>query len=177
MGDPRPIEGTGEAGPISVEWNACKRAEWDRLLTLAGQSSIEQSWSYGEALTATAGLTVERGVLRRAGQPIAVVQAFRRDFGNLAQVIRIVRGPLVLAPGARAEIHRAIRASFEKRRREFVFWLPELAEGSDGVALMRSLGLRRMVTGYSSAWLDLSPGLEDLRAGLAGRWRGGAAAG
>ena len=171
MGDPRRIDGAGEAGPISLEWNACKRAEWDRLLVAAGQSSVEQSWSYGEALAATAGLGVERAVLRKAGQPVAVVQAFRRRIGRLARVIRIVRGPLVLAPDNRAEIHRAVRRSFHKRRREFAFWLPELAEGSDGIALMRSLGLRRMVSGYSSAWLDLTADLDTLRTGLAGNWR------
>ena len=56
-------------------------------------------------------------MLRKAGQPVAVVQAFRRRIGRLARVIRIVRGPLVLAPDNRAEIHRAVRRSFHKRRR------------------------------------------------------------
>ena len=171
MGDPRPIDRAAEAEPISIEWGACGRPEWDRLLTAAGLSSIEQSWSYGEALAAISGLGVERGVLRKAGRPVAVVQTFRRRIGGLAQLIRIVRGPVVLAQVDRAEIHRAVRQSFAKRRRELAFWLPELAEGSEARALMRGLGLRRMVTGYGSAWLDLSPGPEALRAGLAGRWQ------
>ncbi len=36
---------------------------------------------------------------------------------------------------------------------------------------MRGLGARRMVTGYSSAWIDLRRDEDALRAGLQGKWR------
>ena len=163
----------------TLDWNDCRRPAWDRLLASAGRSSLEQSWSYGDAMAARTGVTVERAVIRHAGAPIAVVQLFRQRALGLVTIVRIVRGPLWvdarLADGVdapvRAAVHRMLRAAVSLRRSEALFWMPELLDTPANQALMRAAGTRRMVTGYSSAWLDLSAGEDTLRAGLAGKWR------
>ena len=160
---------------IRVEWNDCPRREWDRLLTGAGRSSLEQSWSYGEAVAATSCHRVDRGVLTDGAAPIALVQVCRRTVLSAARLNRIVRGPIWLAPdlseAARIEACRAIRAAFPLRRGELLFWLPELPDAPVSHRIMRATGARRMVTGYSSAWVALGPGDAALRAGLHGKWR------
>ena len=161
--------------PISIEWNTCRRPAWDRLLSAAGRSSLEQSWSYGDAMAACYGQTVDRAMIRRDGAPLAMVQAFRKPAFGLATIVRIARGPLWLADAAdgpdRIDVYRALRNAFSLRRREALFWLPELTDTPASHALMRAAGTRRMVTGLHSAWLDLTPDADDLRARLAGKWR------
>ena len=141
----------------------------------AGRSGLEQSWSYGEAVTASSGQTVARAVITGDGRPLALVQAFARPLGPLGSLHRILRGPVWLEPGLDDELRlgvlRAIKSGFRLDRRQLLLWLPELPEAPASDAAMRSLGSRRMVTGYSSVWLDLRPGEAALRAGLHVKWR------
>ncbi len=159
----------------TLDWNGCSRSEWDRLLSVAGRSSLEQSWSYGEAMHRFYGHAADRAIIRRGGETLAMVQVFRRPVAKLATVVRIVRGPLWLLAGTeeatRIAAYRAIRQSFLRRRREFLFWIPELPDAPASDTLMRATGTRRIVTGLSSAWLDLSPDEAVLRKAMAGRWR------
>ena len=163
------------SAPIEIAWDACARPEWERLLRRAGKSGLEQSWSYGEAVTRCSGQSVARCLVSRGGRALALVQVFGRGLGPLGRLQRILRGPVWLEAepeaATRAEVLRAIRGCFGLRRRAPLLWLPELPETPASDALMRSLGCRRMVTGYSSLWLDLAPGEAALRSGLHVKWR------
>ena len=150
------------------------------MLAAAGRSTLEQSWSYGDAMAAYYGVALDRVVVRHAGAPVAAVQLFRRPTLGLATIVRIVRGPLWLVDGGLADgvdeqvhasVYRALREAFSLRRREVMFWMPELVDAPASRALMRAAGTRRMVTGYSSAWLDLTADEDAMRARLAGTWR------
>ena len=160
---------------IRIAWNACARREWDGLLTGAGRSSLEQSWSYGEAVAARPRHRVDRAVVYHGDAPIAMVQVCRRTVLSAARLNRIVRGPIWLAPelseAARVEACRAIRSAFPLRRREVLVWLPELPDDPPSHRIMRATGARRMVTGYSSVWVALSPDDAARRARLHGKWR------
>ncbi|MDJ0943976.1 MAG: GNAT family N-acetyltransferase [Kiloniellales bacterium] len=161
--------------PIEIAWEACPRPAWERLLRRAGKSSLEQSWSYGEAVARYAGQSVARAVVSRGGRALALVQVFGRRLGPLGRLQRILRGPVWLDAGLDArtqgEVLRAIKGRFGLRRRAPLLWLPELPDAPASAALMRGLGSRRMVTGYSSLWLDLAQSETALRSGLHVKWR------
>ncbi|MDJ0982547.1 MAG: GNAT family N-acetyltransferase [Kiloniellales bacterium] len=160
---------------LEIAWDACPRSDWERLLRRAGKSGLEQSWSYGEAVTRCSRQSVARAVVSRGDRALALVQVFARSLGPLGRLQRILRGPVWLDEGldtaTRCEVLRAIKGGFGLRRRAPLLWLPELPEAPDSEALMRGLGSRRMVTGYSSLWLDLAPGEAALRSGLHVKWR------
>ncbi len=159
----------------ALAWNTHTRDDWDRFIAAAGRSSLEQCWAYGEAVAAHHGLAVDRGVVMEGEAPLAALQLFRRRVLGLATIVRLVRGPLWFErPRGRegeAAAYRAIRRRFSRWRREALIWMPELPDAPQSHALMRAAGTRRVVTGYSSAWLDLRPGEEAVRAALAGKWR------
>ncbi len=150
------------------------RRDWDRLLRQAGKSSLEQSWQYGDAVAALHGAEVRRRVIRCRDTPVAVVQGFRTRDLRFGSINRILRGPVWLANLSapdRAETCRLIRGEFGTRITDLLFWLPELPDTAESMRLMRSLGMRRMVTGYSTIWLDLRPDESRLLSGLHGKWR------
>lgn len=160
---------------LTLHWNQCDRTEWDTYLTAAGRSSLEQSWTYGAAMAAYHGQTVDRVVIREDGTPVAMAQIFRKKIMGALSVVRIARGPLLLSDPvsdeATGDILRAFRSAFSVRCGDIPFWLPELLDTPRNQTLMRSMGTRRMVTGLSSAWLDLSQEDADLRRGMTGSWR------
>ena len=160
---------------IEIAWEACTRPEWERFLQRASKSSLEQSWSYGEAVTRCSGQSVARAVVSRGERALALAQIFGRGLGPLGRLHRILRGPVWLDPeidaGTRGEVLRAVQERFGLRRRAPLLWLPELPDEPASDALMRSLGRRRMVTGYSSLWLDLTASEAALRSGLHVKWR------
>ncbi len=158
-----------------IAWQPCPQKTWDALTRQAGRSSLEQSWAYGVAIESAQGLRVERGLIGQGGEPLALVQAFCWERFGL-RIARLLRGPIWLIdpredPRA-AEVYATIARQFRRRRfGDFLFWLPELPDHPKSAAMLRTQGLRPVVTGYSSIWLDLRPPLEDLRAGLHGKWR------
>src|SRR3546814_11198986 len=84
-----------EAPGLCVSWQPGSRPPWEALFEAAGKSSLEQSWAYGEAVAAQHGQIVERHVLVAEGEPLALLQAFRRRYWKVG-VTRILRGPLLL---------------------------------------------------------------------------------
>jgi hypothetical protein len=112
--------------------------------------------------------------IHRGDQPVALVQGFRTRHLKIGTINRIVRGPVWLedlSQGNRLEACRAIRRDFKKRITDLLFWLPELPDTAQSMGLMKALGMRRMVTGYATVWLELSPDEDRLRSGLHGKWR------
>lgn len=148
--------------------------EWDRLLSAVGQSSLEQSWHYGEAVAGLHGAAVTRLIIQCDDRPVALAQGFRTRRFKVGSVNRILRGPLWLedlSADQQRDVCRTIRRAFRKRVTDLLFWLPEIPDTPDSKRFMRSLGMRRMVTGYSTVWLDLRPDEDKLRGGLHGKWR------
>lgn len=169
------VLGDEAIGDLAVSWDACTAVDWGRHLAVAGLSSLEQSWAYGEALATVEGCRVRRALITRAGKALAVFQAFeKRRFLPLA-VVRILRGPLWLEPELSQEERQAVlvvvKRQFRLADRELLIWSPELVDNPASLELMRACGARRMVTGYSTAALGLQRPDDDLRAGLHGKWR------
>ena len=155
-------------------WQPAARATWEDLFRRAGRSSLEQSWAYGEAVAVQHKQSVERHVISAGGAPLALLQAFRKRYWPVG-VTRILRGPVWLIdpltdPRA-TDICATIARRYRARRLDLLSWLPELPDDPRATALIESQGLRRIVTGYSSIWLDLRQSPEALLAGLHGKWR------
>lgn len=160
-------EGAFEASPAESR-------DWDWLLLRAGKSSLEQSWQYGDAVAALHGTEVRRRIIRRGETPVALVQGFRARHLGIGSINRILRGPVWLedlSPGHRMEACRLMRKEFRKRITDLLFWLPELPDTAESRHLMEALGMRRMVTGYATVWLDIRPDEVRLLSGLHGKWR------
>jgi hypothetical protein len=163
---------------LRLDWNARESAradKWDGLLARAGKSSLEQSWAYGAAMEAISRRRVRRGILSDDAGPLAAVQAFERRVTGLGTLVQITRGPVWLRPDI-SPAHIAagmnlIRAAWRITWRELVLWMPELPDTSESHAIMRGLGARCMITGYSSAWIDLQCDEDTLRRALTGKWR------
>jgi hypothetical protein len=117
---------------------------------------------------------VHRAVALHDGRPLALVQAFESGRGRPLTLAQVVRGPLWLAPVSAAQrlaVCQALKQRYRLRQRRLLLWLPELPEAPESEALIRRCGLRRMVTGYSTVWLDLARSPDALRRGLRGNWR------
>lgn len=157
-------------------------ADWAAAQTALRFSVLEQSWCYGAATVAVTRDKVqpERWLLRRDDGSIAgLVQAFVRrvpapGIASLGRFVRIVRGPLFVPGVSRAEREAAlalVRQTYPWRERCLLWWLPELNGGAESDAMMAQLGLRPMMTGYSSIRCDLRPPPDKLRSELDGKWR------
>jgi hypothetical protein len=159
---------------LQIEWDRCRRGEWERLAAAAAACPFEQTWLYGDAYADGDRATVRRGVIFADDAPIAIVQGFTRRFAGLITLVQILRGPVLVAPPALELLdllYRRIGTEMRRSRREVLFWTPELADGDAAIAAMRACGLRRILTGYASACLDLTPDEAALRAALHGKWR------
>jgi hypothetical protein len=157
-----------------IVWNDASQIEWRQALSACGRSTVEQCWGYGEASAAN-GFTVDRGLVVDGNETMGMVQAFTKRFVGLATVTQIIRGPLWLGEAPSLEAQRPIlahlRQRFTKGRLRFVYWLPELHDTPESLRAVRRVKLRRIMTGYASAWVDLSPAVDEIVANLSGTWR------
>lgn len=165
-----------DAGPsIRIDWDDCRRADWDRLAARAPFCPFEQSWLYGDAYAGRSVDSIRRAVIRDADTPVAIAQIFRRRFGGLVTLAQILRGPVLLDPALPSDrlaaLFQKLKAEYRDGGRQILFWTPELPDGDDAIALLRGCRLRQVMTGYGSARIDLQRAEDELRAALHGKWR------
>jgi hypothetical protein len=158
----------GDGAAIVASWDASDRAAWDALLRDAGATALQQGWAYGEAV-ARRGRRVRRAVWRAGGRAVALAQLVERRILKLATVGAVLRGPVWLdpAPDTRRAVLRDLVAAWPRWRYRFLLLQPEATEAAE----LAGLGLRRVMTGYSTSWLDLRPDEDALRRRLDGKWR------
>lgn len=156
------------AATLTLElcWDELSRDEWQALLGRAPSCALHQDWAYGAAV-ASGGHRVRRVVAQEAGEPVALAQLVERRLAGFVRIAMLLRGPVWLVPDRAAssepELIRAIRGGLG---RSVLLWTPECTKAADP-----RCGLRRVMTGYSTVWLDLVPDLATLRARLHGKWR------
>ena len=153
---------------MKVEWGTQDINAWDAA---HGQAAgpLQQDWAYGSTMLVSGG-TVIRAAIQAEGKTVGLAQCVVRRFGNLGGVALCTRGPLWLAPLSgkdKAHAYRSLRQSLPVKGLRFLFVTPNEPSGED-VGLSP---LKRVMTGYSTALLDLTPSMADLRAGLEKRFR------
>jgi Acetyltransferase (GNAT) domain len=157
---------------IDISWNIDDRRDWDAHFNRVPRSNLLQSWAYGEAKRRAERFHVRRGALHHQGQVLGIVQALERRFG-LARLVRINRGPLWTAPVGPDVIEAAfaaLRSSFRLWKRQVLSIAPEIENGA--FDRFETMGYRRRsAPAWSSAWVDLSMPVDQLRKRLGSKWR------
>ena len=165
----------GSLAGIGFEWDTTPHEAWEMMVSAAGKSSLQQSWGFGETVHALKNYRILHGVARKDGQPISLVQVVRKRLAGILTLSQVTRGPLWLTRQLKsAEKLRVLELIVERlrrRRRDIVVWMPEALDEPENQTLLKAAGLRRMLTGYSSVWIDLSQPTTVMRARLHGKWR------
>lgn len=143
------------------------RRRWEDLLARAQRTALQQSFAYGEAVSAQ-GHRARRALLCAGGEPVALLQLAEREFrfGLRFRLALAIRGPVWLVPEpAASDLVKAIAAIRAGLGRGLLLWTPEATEPLPGLAH------RRVMTGASTGFLDLQRTPAQLEAGLHGKWR------
>lgn len=159
---------------VRLELDGVKQAAWERLFDAVPDSTLEQSWTYGEAVRAANGYDVTRGLFLDGNAPLALIQVIRAPFLGIGRVSEILRGPLFLpeaGEGEREAVLSLVARTWKRGLLHMPRWLPELPDEPASHTLLRKAGVRQTVTGYSTLVLDLTAEADVLRAGLSGKWR------
>ena len=152
-------------------------SEWTALVGSTPGFSLLQSWEYGKAKAETGPWRLRHLLIEEAGRPVAAAQVMLRDLplirGGLAWCNR---GPILLdasepEPERLAGILRAMVGHWAAERGYYLRLAPPWSEGTRS-SEARAAGLEAAGRrGWASARLDLSEGIEALRAGLRKNWR------
>lgn len=153
--------------PLEIIIDQTSRQEWQRLLNLAPRSAMQQDWAYGETVRAQ-GHQVRRVVFQEPGRkPVALLQMVERKLLGPVRIAMLMRGPVLMDQSRADELEGALLSMVrDTLGRTVLLWTPEREQAAD-----RLFGFRRVMTGYSTIWLDLTRSLERLRADLDGKWR------
>ena len=152
---------------MKIRWNKSGKSLWDRH---AADAPVQQQWAFGAALEAV-GAPVMRAVVEDGGGPRALAQFSLGTFAGLAVWAMCTRGPVWVGDvpdSERAEILRRLRREIPLRRPRAIFFLPDAPLGA---AFPRLAGLRQVMTGFNCVDLNIARDLDDLRAGMHGKWR------
>lgn len=158
---------------IAVDISPLSPQMWEQV-PAARPVPLQQHPAYADAL-AHLGADTAQLTFRLAGDPVAIALISRRRLYGAVRVTTLLRGPLFLtdpaAPELQAAVFKALRQAHSRWRWNFLVLQPDLPDAPATTALMKGAGLRRIVTGYTTAWLDLSPDEAALRTRLVGKWR------
>ena len=153
---------------MHILWNHIDRPAWDKAHAEAG-GALQQDWAYGTSLTVP-GVTCHRAEVVLDGETVALAQFICRRYGFVLSVALCTRGPLWLKPLAadvRARIYQHIKRSLPLPRPRLALFSPEITDPTDASVAR----LMRVMTGYSTLFIDLTRSGEQVRAELDARWR------
>lgn len=159
---------------IQLDWESPDEGEWRKRLVQCGRSSAFQSWSWGAASAAIGESTVRRAYILKNGRPVGLMQVFDEKRLGLFTLGKLIRGPLFFRPVMPEDrIAAMVLASndYPMRRMKRFSILPELPDGPAIHGLMQSAGFHQALSGYETAWLDLTQPREVIRAGFRQNFR------
>ncbi len=160
---------------LRLVWGEASSDEWHRQLARAGRSNLLQSWAYGQAKSEQEGWTARRGVWRRGGEPIAMVQALQKRVALSVRVTRINRGPIMLPaalPGDARRVWHDLAHLGCWWRGSLLSAAPELELSGSASLDLIELGFRQFSPhAWESIWVDLRTEVATLRQTLDRKWR------
>jgi hypothetical protein len=163
-----------ELDGIVALWDSVDQRQWDELLAKAARPPLEQASAYGAAMGRVSAYRPVPAVFMRGPDPLALALLLEWRFPGGFRMAKLTRGPVFLADVSEPEreaVFRLIKRRYPVTKLNLFFMTPELPAGAASEALLRAVGMRPVVTGYSTVWLDLRPELEELRSGLHMKWR------
>ncbi len=154
-------------GIICMHWrlDSLDEPAWRRLMGAAERPALQQSWGYGVAVGGQ-GHAVMRAGLSDGGRCLALAQVVRRRLPGGWGLGMLLRGPVWLEPPDPEREAVAIDRLRAELGRTLLLWQPDDADAAE-----RRAGWRRVWTGPSTAWLDLTQPAAQLRRRLDGKWR------
>ena len=134
--------------------------------------TLQQAWDYGAALEQL-GISIQRALVRDAdGTPMAAAQFICRRMAFYLNLASCSRGPLwspALDGQTRAQVLRQLRKTLPVGALRVPLFSFEAT--AETLPPGQTQGLSRVMTGYSTVLLDISPDESVLRAQLEGKWR------
>ena len=152
---------------MDVIWSP-QRSLWDKALSTVPHA-VQQSWAYGEAMVAMGG-AVLRAQVKYERNTVALAQFTVRRFGGVVSTALCSLGPIwtqELNPIEKNAIFRGLRESLPLPRPRALLFTP----GDWDYLRAMYKPMKRVMTGYSTVWMDLTPSLEDIRASAHQKWR------
>lgn len=152
---------------MEVVWDQISERDWTRH----ARAPLQQSWAYGAACAAL-GSRVLRAEVWSGGRRIALAQAVHRSFFGYLHAAVCTRGPIWVGDTTgeeRRDAFRAITRSLPLPWTRGFFVTPDAPENE--ATHLRRARLRRVMTPYTTAVLDLAEPTDRLRAALHQKWR------
>ncbi len=151
----------------------CMPVLWDAIPQTVPQP-LQQHTSYGHAL-AQLGSEISQISVFHKDQRVAIALVSSRRLFGVVRITTMLRGPVWIdsdtPPETKTAAFTALRKSFSRWRWNFLILQPELPDTPETTAILQRAGLVRVMTGYTTMWMDLRHMPDDLRSNLAGKWR------
>lgn len=132
---------------------------------------LQQTTGYGAGMRAL-GSDVQRLIVTDGEGPVLEALAVKARLLGFASLTTVFRGPLWLTDHQNRHINAltALKAAYPKYRWQLLALMPE-GEADAHAGLMKQAGLKRVMSGFSTIWMDLTLPTDRLRANLHGKWR------
>jgi hypothetical protein len=158
---------------ITVKEGLVDPASWRRL-DQSAPLPLQQHPAYGLALQPY-GLTCTQAEFYNGAHFLGQTLLAHRKFFGLIKAATCFRGPMWadanITDAQKQAALKELQQNHSKWRWKFLTVMPELADTQTSKNLMKSAGFRRVMTGFSTIWLDLALAEQTLRANLTGKWR------
>lgn len=160
---------------MEFDWSPIPPAEWRLLLGAAPRANLLQSWPYAVAARLHDQMMSRRGRIMADGRLTGILQIQEIRIGPI-HMLRLHRGPLWME-GEASAVHwpaflDLFAREFPRRLGRWRHILPELDASDEARAMLKAAGFRpRNKEPYRTVLLDLSPPLEEIRAGFRSNWR------
>lgn len=159
---------------ITIKSSVVNPANWQH----ADQESpipLQQHPVYGLAIQAFGATASQVSFYTDEGVSVGSALLIHRKFFGVIRLTTIFRGPLWHAHNipktTKLACYLALKNSYTPWRWNFLISMPEDSEAPLTLNAFNKAGMKRVMTGFSTAWLDLRPNAETLRSNLKGKWR------
>ena len=158
---------------MRIEWNTLSPAAWYDIYLKIPKTNLLQSYAYAKAMREVHFQNTRFGhILDDKGRTLGLVNMQYISLFGVVERVFIDRGPLWLSDTEGVSKHQKfwtlINDLYPKRPGRKRRFIPEIDNNSD---ILKQVDLVHTAEGYETIWLDLSPSLEILRAGLKSKWR------
>lgn len=155
---------------MKVEWNFSSPSQWSHFHS-EHQGALQQSWAYGEALISL-GIRIERAVFWHESRLIGIAQFMCRRLLGYVALASCTRGPVwdpQVTVEQRSQIYKILKRSLPISPLRVMLVSPDVtAEHLDRLEFQ---GFSRVMTGYSTVYLNLDLPEDTLKSNLDGKWR------